>query len=130
MYLKNLMRSFKIKSITKGVYIEGPLGSSLSDERYPDIIIPAVEIEFIIDNWIHRWVYISLDTGEVITEKQYSWTKNVVQQYNEDKEEWEVIEGRWFFFMPLLYLDEKVSEEELEGIKEEVRELIERRWSY
>jgi hypothetical protein len=128
MSLKNLLRNFEVKRIVKGVYIEGPLGDTLCDEKYPDTIIPAVEVEILIGGWIKKWVYISLDTGEVLATREYSWLKDVVQRYDEDLEKWLVEEGRWFYFMPFLYPEEVISEEEIEEIKGEVREFIEKRW--
>ena len=127
-YLKNLVRSFKIKSIDKGVYLEGPLGETINDERRPDKIEPAIEIEYEVQGF-KRWIYISLNNYEFLAERDYSWYLGLKQFYDDALQEWRVAEGRWFYFIPFADLDEELKEEDIFQIQERVEEIIEKRWS-
>jgi hypothetical protein len=130
MDLKNLNRSFEILKVTKGVYLEGSLGVSLCEEFFPTLIEPAVELEVLIDNWIKKWFYISLDTGEILAERRYGWVKDVYQVYNEDREEWMVVSGQWFWFIGFDDLEENLTEKDIIEITERVDEIIKERWSF
>jgi hypothetical protein len=92
------LRSLKVK-IRKGFYFEGNLGDSLNDEKSPDMWVSALEIE--TENYGKKLFYYLALNGEVLAIQEYFSWKDVEQIFDEDSQEWKVIKGRWFFFMPL-----------------------------